>query len=143
MSTTTTQTPRTLPPFEPDTRTVFHDGFWFDEAPLAPEHVGQLVMIDHYARRDFGPTDSTRLDMLTYVGTLAGITEARGTADYGQADLGAQRNERGIYTHTEYPDLSVHCEKYEVTVFLTDGRTFTIKDADSAYVRVFRRVAAA
>ncbi|KZE41381.1 hypothetical protein [Microbacterium sp. T32] len=122
-----------------DTRTVFHDGFWLDEASLMPEHVGQLVMIDHYAKRLHGPKDATRLDMNTHVGTLAGFAEARGTADYGPTDLGSQRNESGIYTHTEYPDISVHSDKFEVTVFLTDGRTFTIKEADPAYVRVFRR----
>lgn len=126
-----------------DTRTVFHDGFWLDDAPLMPEHVGRLIMIDHYAHQAFGPTDSTRLNALTYVGTLAGFTENRGHFDYGPTDLGAQRDESGVYTHTEHPDISAHGEKFEVTAFLADGRVFTIKGEDSAYVRVFRTEVAA
>ncbi len=120
-------------------RTVVHDGFWFDEATLVPEHVGKLVMIDHYARRDFGPTGATRLDARTYVGTLAGFTEDRGHFDYGPRDLGWQAGENGNYTHTEHPVISAHGEKFDVTVFLADGRTFTVKDEDRAYVHVFRQ----
>lgn len=122
-----------------EARTVLHDGFWFDESSLLPEHVGSLVMIDHYAKRPHGPSGTTRLDSHSYVGTLAGFTESRGHFDYGPRDLGDQRNKDGSYSHTERPDISAHYEKFEVTVFLADGRAFTIRDDDSAYVRVYRQ----
>lgn len=105
--------------------------FWLGhEGALELEHIGRLITVDLYAAIPFGATkDTTQLEMTTYMGRLAGFTESRGRATYGRDDLGYQGD--GVM---QYPDLSVHSDKYVVNILLDDGRTFTVHDKDYANI---------
>lgn len=105
--------------------------FWLGhESTLELEQIGRLITVDLYAVARFGTTkDVTQLEMKTYMGRLAGFTESRGMATYGRDDLGYQGD--GVM---QYPDLSMHSDKYVIDILLDDGRTFTVRDEDYAYI---------
>ena len=107
--------------------------FWIGSTGvLELEHIGRLVIVDLFSDAPFGHTqDSRQLEQMSFAGRLAGFTESRGKATYGLDEIGYQGGRV-----TEYPDLSMHSDKFTVHIILEDGRTFTIRDEDYAHIYI-------
>ena len=96
--------------------------FWVgSEACPEPRHIGSIVLVDLYILNDYSESMFT---LHSYVGTLKGFTESRGSFRYDEDD------------DDENPDLSVHTD-YSVQFFLDEGRVFRMREKDKAQMTIY------